>query len=97
MGDLAELFKTLGIVSGSFAVVAGMTITLLRYVLKSIEQKNNVIGTHVQRTADVIAKQAEATNQNTDVLQSVRDVINQNTIVLTNVKELVQDLARRRD
>jgi len=94
MGDLAEIFKTLGIVSSSFIIVAGIAITLLRYVLKSNEQKNNIIANHIQHTTEAIMKQTEAVDRNTDVLQNVNRVIDQNTIVLMSIKETIQ---RRRD
>jgi len=99
MGDLAEIFKTVGIVSSSFIIVAGIAITLLRYVLKSNEQKNNIIANHIQHTNEAIVKQAEATNRNTEVLQDVNEVINQNTIVLISMKDTIQEVLRelRRD
>jgi len=99
MGELTEIFKTVGIVSSSFIIVAGIAITLLRYVLKSNEQKNNIIANHIQHTNEAIVKQAEATNRNTEVLQDVNEVINQNTIVLISMKDTIQEVLRelRRD
>lgn len=87
MEAYVEVLKTLGLVSGSTAVVAGIAVTLLRYLLKSSEQKNNIISNHIQHSIEAIIK-------NTDVLEKLDGSVRETLLMLTEMRETLRQLRR---
>jgi ammonia channel protein AmtB len=71
MTEIIEVLKQFGIAG----VVAIMAWILVRYLIKSSEQKNNVIGNHIQSNTKALLELNEINKELSEMIKDSREIM----------------------